>query len=94
MNDSVVRVFMADGDEVGHFVNPVCERESEHHWEISGLFVAPDGQPFERVEFNPQACPYTIDLPVAAGCGHKSLVKGYVQRGRQPVAMTATCKID
>ena len=48
-----------------------------------------DTKPFW--EFNPQALPYTLDLSGIKKCDHTTVASGYVQRGRQPVLITANC---
>lgn len=88
MSDVKARVSTTLGQTIGYFVNPKIQHLCENDYEITGQFVDETGRPFEKVEFNPEVLPYVIDLSQAAFTV-KSLEKGYVQRGRQPVCMTA-----
>lgn len=89
----VVKVFTPGGKFVGQFVKPVVDMNPEHHYEISGEFIDEHGHTFEKLEFNPEVLPYTLDISTVKMCSHTTLEGGYVQRGRQPVRMTASCKI-
>lgn len=89
MGDVKARVSTQLGQTIGYFVNPTIENLCEKDYEISGQFVDESGQVYEKVEFNPEVLPYTIDLSAVSGLAFKSLEKAYVQRGRQPVRMTA-----
>lgn len=90
----VVKVFTPGGKFVGQFVDPAVDMDPQHYYEISGQFVDEQGQAFEKLEFNPQVLPYTLDISTVKKCGHETLVNGYIQRGRQPVRITARCKVD
>lgn len=89
----VVKVFTPGGKFVGQFVNPVVAMYPEHYYEISGEFVNEEGHVFEKLEFNPQVLPYTLDISTVKKCGHTTLQGGYIQRGRQPVKITASCAV-
>jgi hypothetical protein len=89
----VVKVFTPAGKFVGQFVAPVVAMYPEHHYEISGQFVDEHGHVFEKLEFNPQVLPYTLDISTVKKCGHTTLQGGYIQRGRQPVKITASCTV-
>jgi hypothetical protein len=91
---SKVTVYTPGGKVVGYFQNPQVDMDPDHEYQISGEFVEEDGTRHERIEFNPQVLPYTIDISAFKKCNHSTLVRGYIQRGRQPVTMTATCKPD
>lgn len=90
MSETVIKVFTPAGKLVGQFVNPTVQMYPEHHYEISGLFVDEAGQPVKKLEFNPQVLPYTLDMNAEGK--HVTLQGGYVQRGRQPVKITASTK--
>jgi hypothetical protein len=89
----VVKVFTPGGKFVGQFVNPSIDMYPDHYYEVSGQFVDEQGLPFRKVDFNPQVLPYTLDISTGKQCNHTTLQGGYVQRGRQPVKITANCKI-
>jgi hypothetical protein len=90
----VVKVFTPGGKFVGQLINPVVDMDPDHYYELTGELLDENGQPFTRVEFNPQARPYTLDISQVKQCGHTTLQGGYVQRGRQPIRITASCKLD
>ena len=92
--ETVVKVFTPGGKFVGQFVNPVVDMDPDHYYEISGDFVDEHGHPFKKIEFNPQVLPYTLDISQVKQCGHSTLQGGYVQRGRQPIKMTASCRVE
>lgn len=89
MSDVKAMVGTAEGQVIGYFVNPRVEKLCENDYEVSGILVNDEGIPFDRVEFNPEVMPYHIDLSELLMDGLSSLENGYVQRGRQPVCMTA-----
>jgi hypothetical protein len=88
MGDVKAKVSTPLGDTIGFFVNPKVVNLASSDFEISGTFVDEEGRPFERIEFNPEIVPYTVDLSCLSFISLKSLVRTYVQRGRQPVVMT------
>ena len=92
MTDVKARVSTSQGQTIGFFVNPKIENLCEQDYEVSGLFVDESGQPYEKVEFNPQVLPYFVDLSDLQLSGLNMLASGYVQRGRQPVRLTAVKK--
>lgn len=92
MGDVKARVSTPHGQTIGYFVNPTVENLCGQDFEIKGKFVNEEGQLYEKVEFNPQVMPYVIDLSELGMPGLKRLENGYIQRGRQPVCMTAVKK--
>jgi hypothetical protein len=82
-----VNIYTPAGKHVGYFQDPKIETFRDGDYEISGAFHAPSGELTTKVEFNPQALPYSADLG-EAGKDHKKLKNVYVQRGRQPVLMS------
>lgn len=89
MSENRVKVTTTSGQLIGYFVNPKVDNLCEGEWEISGRFVDEDGRPYEKVEFNPQAIPFLIDLTEISQYRQAGVLhNGYVQRGRQPVQMT------
>ncbi len=92
MAERVIKVFTPSGKLVGQFLSPTVQMFPDHHYEISGEFVDEQGRPVKKLEFNPQVLPYTLDISGAKQCNHSTLQGGYVQRGRQPVKITGSCK--
>ena len=88
MSDAKVKIYTPAGQYVGYFLNPDIERFPEGEYEVSGMFYDDNGQVTGKLEFNPEALPYTADLADVAGVCHARLVNVYVQRGRQPVRMS------
>lgn len=89
MSDIKVKVSAPSGQVIGFFLNPKIENLADVDYEISGSFVDDTGRPFDKVDFNPEAIPYTLDLSQIPSLPFKQLQRGYVQHGRQPVVMTA-----
>lgn len=89
MSEIKVKVSTNNGQVIGYFVGPAVEHLCGEDYEISGTFVDVNGRPFEKVEFNPEAVPYVLDVSSVHGLGVQRLESGFVQRGRQPVKMTA-----
>ena len=82
-----VNVYTPKSILVGYFVDPKIESFPDGDYEISGEFHTAEGDKATKVEFNPQALTYNVDLS-EAGLAQKKLHRVYVQRGRQPVVMT------
>jgi len=91
MSESTVIVYTPNGTKVGYYLKPTIEMLPEHHYQISGDFYDASGNLVGKVEYNPQVLPYNADISTVSKCAHKKLVGIYVQRGRQPVAMTGVC---
>lgn len=94
MADKSIKVYLPSGKVVGTFQNAELVMYPEHHYEVRGTFVPASGVSVDKVDFNPQVLPYTIDITGMTRCKHNVLRMGYIQRGRQPVMMTASCKLD
>jgi len=90
----LVKVFTPGGKFVGQFEAPTVDMDPQHYYEISGNFVDEKGLPYEKLEFNPQVLPYTLDISTVKICNHSTLVNCFIQRGRQPVRITGRCKLD
>lgn len=89
MSDVKARVTTSSGQLIGYFVDFKVVNLCENDYEVSGTFIDESGRNYDRIEFNPQILPYTIDLS-QSNHAVKVLSRGYVQRGRQPVVMTFT----
>lgn len=88
MKNAKVTIHNADGKVIGYFIDPEVDIYPESEYELSGRFFEESGQPAAKIEFNPQALPYTADVSQLSGLKHDKLVNVYVQRGRQPVRMS------
>ena len=86
-----VEVFTPEGLKVGEFIDPAVAMSADHYYSLSGRFINADGTVAERIPFNPEILPYSADISAVQKCQHVTLVRVYVQRGRQPVQMTGTC---
>ncbi len=93
MSNTIVRVYTAAGRLVGYFIDPQVDIHPDHYFQVTGRFVDADGQPLEKLQFNPQSLPYTLDLSGLKKCEHATVSGGYIQRGRHPVVITANCHL-
>lgn len=93
MPDVIIDVFTPQGARVGKFINPKIEMVPDHNYSVTGIFVDDQGNTPDRIEFNPEILPYTLDIGAATKCTHNKVTKAYVQRARQPVNMTGVCLI-
>ncbi len=84
-----VKVYNAAGEDLGYFLNPSISSFPDGDYELSGQFYGPSGELIKKLEFNPQSLPYNADASAVSKITHKKLYNMYVQRGRQPVTMTA-----
>lgn len=89
MSEIKVKVSTNHGQVIGYFLDPKVEHLCAEDWQITGRFVDENGRLFEKVEFNPEAVPYQLDVSGIKTLGFEKLNTGFVQRGRQPVCMTA-----
>mgnify|MGYP003386706829 CR=1 FL=1 len=90
MSDVKARVTTMHGQLIGYFIDPVVVCLCDDDYEIRGAFVDEHGRHYDRIEFNPEVVPYNVDLSQVPGLAVKALTKGYVQRGRQPIVITAS----
>lgn len=88
MSEVKVIVYSPKGQPVGYFVNPTLLKFPEDEFEIQGSFFDKEGQLAMKIDFNPQAVPYSVDLSSLKDIPFSHLKNVYVQRGRQPVKMT------
>lgn len=89
MSEIKVRVSTNNGQLIGYFISPQVEHLCGEDYEVSGTFVDENGRPYDRIEFNPEAVPYELDVSGVQGLRTQRLHCGYVHRGRQPVRITA-----
>lgn len=89
MSDIKVKVSAPSGQVIGFFLNPKIENLADVDYEISGNLVDESGRLFDKVDFNPESIPYTLDLSQISSLPFKQLQRAYVQHGRQPIVMTA-----
>ncbi len=92
MADVKVNVYTPAGKHVGYYVNPQVKAHADGDYELSGEFFDASGEKPVRIDFNPQAMPYTADLGDLANkdskIAHRQLRAVYIQSGRQPVKMS------
>ena len=92
MSDIKVKVSTSCGQVIGFFLNPKVENLCDNDYQVSGSFVDASGRLLDKVEFNPQSVPYSLEVAQMPSLPVKQLEAGYVQHGRQPVVMTARGK--
>lgn len=96
MADVKVNVYTPAGKNVGYFINPEVKVYPAGDYEITGDFFEPTGEKPTRIDFNPEAMPYTADLSDYCNnnpkVSHKKLSSVYVQSGRQPITMSGQGK--
>jgi hypothetical protein len=84
-----ITVYKSNGSLLGYFRQVQLDRFGKNEYAIKGIFYTADGTVPEKVNFNPQSCPYSGIAEEIAEAAHKQLTNIYIQRGRQPVIMTA-----
>ena len=92
MSDSKVTIYSPNGRVVGYFINPEITMAHEHDYTLAGKFFTSDGEQPGKIDFNPEALPYTADISDLKKCKHNTINHVYVQRARQPITMTGFCK--
>ncbi len=90
MADIKVNIYSPSGKRVGYFLNPTIQAFPEGDYEISGDFFDERGVAVTKLEFNPQALPYSADLSEVPGAAHEKLSRVYVQKGRPPFKMSCS----
>lgn len=88
MSEVKVNIYTPAGKHVGFFVNPIIKEFQEGDYELKGEFFDSEGLRVTKLDFNPQALPYTADLSQVENASDRKIYRVYVQRGRQPVHMT------
>src|SRR5262249_51317508 len=73
MADVKVNVYTPTGDAVGYFLNPVIKAYPEGDYEVTGEFFDSDGSRVDKLNFNPQALPYSADMSAVQGLAHSKL---------------------
>ncbi len=92
MSDSKVTVYTPGGQVVGYFLNPEITMVHEHDYTLSGNFYINSGDMPAKIDFNPEALPYSADISEMKKCAHTRIEYVYVQRARQPIKMTGFCR--
>lgn len=88
MVEGRVNIYKKNGSLVGYFRNPTINKYCDDEYEVTGVFYDPEGHLVERVEFNPQALPYWAEVKDMSGVQHHQLTNVYIQKGRQPIAIS------
>ena len=88
MSDVKVNIYPPAGHHVGFFKNPTVKQFNEGDYELQGEFFDSDGTRVTKLDFNPQALPYTADLSEVDNVPDKKIYRVFVQKGRQPIHMS------
>ncbi len=89
MGEGIVNIYKKNGSLVGYFRQPKISQFGEDEYEIHGVFHDAAGSLVNKLEFNPQSTPYWAEIKDISGIKHPQLTNVYVQRGRQPITMSA-----
>ncbi len=89
MSEGRISIYRTNGALIGYFRNPQVHEFSQGEYEIKGMFYGADGSLPTKLEFNPQVSPYWATLESMPNVKHQQLTNIYVQRGRQPVTISA-----
>lgn len=88
MDGELVKIYTPNGRYVGYFAEPEIRSYPEGGYEIQGQFYDDRGEPVGKIEYNPQALPFTAELAGIKDVKHTKLFNVYVQRGRDPICMS------
>lgn len=88
MSEPTIKIFSPSGQYIGYFTNPVIEFFPDADYDFQGTFYDANGTAVSRVEYNPQALPYTAELDGLHDVKHKRLHTVYIQHARNPIKMS------
>jgi len=83
-----INIYKKNGNMLGYFSDPKINQFDNNEYEIQGVFHDPEGSLAQKVEFNPQSCPYWAEIKDVPNIRHSQLTNVYIQRGRQPVIIS------
>jgi hypothetical protein len=89
MSEQKITIYKYNGSLLGYFDQAEIKKFGQDEYGIQGTFFSPDGSVPEKIEFNPQSLPCSGIVEKDCGMDHKKLTNVYIQRGRQPVSITA-----
>ena len=89
MDESRVNIYKKNGAMLGYFRDPRISQFGADEYEIHGVFHDGAGVLVNKLEFNPQSMPYWAEVKGVSGLKHSQLTNVYVQRGRQPITVSA-----
>jgi hypothetical protein len=89
MADGRINIYKKNGTLLGYFRDPKISQFGEDEYEVHGIFCDAEGVLIEKLEFNPQSVPYWGEIKDIPGIKHLQLTNIYIQRGRQPITVSA-----
>jgi len=89
MSERKIIIYKHNGGLLGYFDQTEVKKFGQNEYDIQGTFFFPDGSVPAKIEFNPQSLPYSGIVEKDCGIDHRNLSNIYIQRGRQPVSLTA-----
>ena len=89
MTQKNISIYKINGTLLGYFDQAKVSRFGEDEYAIQGPFYGPDGSVLAKLEFNPQSLPHWGQVESSSDIKHKQLTNIYIQRGRQPILVTA-----
>ena len=92
MSEPTIKIFSPSGQYIGYFTNPEIEFFPDCDYDFQGPFFDAAGVVVSRVEYNPEALPYTAELDGVNGVEHKRLYNVYIQHARNPIKMSGRGK--
>jgi hypothetical protein len=88
MSKRSIKIFSPAGQYIGHFIDPTIEFFADSDYDFQGSFYDACGDLVSRVEYNPEALPYTAELDGLQDFKHKKLHTVYIQHARHPIKMS------
>ena len=88
MSEQTIKIFSPSGQYVGYFTNPTIEFFPDSDYDFQGSFYDAAGDLVSRIEYNPQALPYTAELDGVPHIKHTRLHNVYIQHARNPIKMS------
>jgi hypothetical protein len=88
MSKQTIKIFSPSGQYIGYFTNPKIEFFPDSDYDFEGSFYDAAGELVSRIEYNPQALPYTAELDGMPDLKHTRLHTVYIQHARNPIKMS------
>jgi hypothetical protein len=88
MSERTIKIFSPAGQYLGYFVNPKIEFFADSEYDFEGHFLDAKGEVVNKLEYNPEALPYSAELDGMTDVKHNRLCKVYIQRSRPPIKMS------
>jgi hypothetical protein len=90
MSEQTIKIFSPSGLYIGYFSNPQIEFFPDSDYDFQGTFYDAAGDIIDRVEYNPQALPYTAEIDGMPDVKHKRLHTVFIQHARSPIKMSGS----